>query len=180
MSAPALQLDFRRAPASPWRWVGWAALPIAALAGAAAADEQAVARDREAAAREHRDALEARLQATAPRRAAPPDAGALVLLKQANMVIEQLAVPWDDLFDAMEAADARGLAVLSMTPSARDRSLRMAGEARSLGDVLAYAGRLSAQPVLSQVHLLGYSTVARDRVTVVTFTLGATWRVQQP
>ena len=106
----------------------------------------------------------------------PPDASTLAASRRANAVIDQLSVPWADLFHAVEAADASGLAVLALTPNARDRTLRLAGEARSMGELLAYVERMAAQPTLRQVHLLGYSTAVRDGVSVVTFTLAATWR----
>jgi len=180
MSAAPLELDFLRAPRSSWRWLGWFALLSAALVAAAAADEHARAQDREAAARARVATLEARRAAAAPAPAAPADAPTLALLQQASLVIDQLAVPWDRLFDALEAADAHGVGVLSLVPSARDRTVRMAGEAKSVDDVLAYTKRLSAQPVLSQVHLQSYATTTRERANLVVFTLGAAWRQSQP
>ena len=66
--------------------------------------------------------------------------------------------------------------MLALTPNARDRSVRLIGEARSMDELLAYADRLAAQPALSQVHLLGYRSVAREGVSVISFTMAATWR----
>jgi len=177
MTTAALQLDFKRAPASRARWIGWlllaAAVPAVILTSEAysrAAQSWELAQSRNA----H---LQGRLQADSPRRAAaPPDAATLAAIRRANAVIDQLSVPWADLFDAVEAADARGLGVLSLTPNARDRSLRLVGEARSMAELLAYVERMAAQPALRQVHLLGYSTAVRDGVSVVSFTLAATWR----
>ena len=45
-----------------------------------------------------------------------------------------------------------------------------------MNDLLAYVGRVTEQPALSGVHLLGYNTVLREGVPVVAFTLAATWR----
>ena len=179
MTTTALQLDFKRPPASRARWLGWlvlaAALPAVVLTSEAYSHAD---QTRELAQSRHAH-LHGRLQAYSPQRAAmPPDATTLAAIRRANAVIDQLAVPWADLFGAVEAADARGLSVLSLTPNARDRMLRLAGEARSMGELLAYVERMAAQPALRQVHLLGYSTAVRDGVSVVSFTLAATW--QQP
>ncbi len=177
MSAAPLQIDFRATPRARSGWLGWALL-VAAVLGVLMFSEQLTdASQRHAAAQSRHELLSERARDKAPRRAAAaPDALTLAEVQRANRIIDQLTVPWDALFDAVEAADARGLAVLSLTPNAIERSLRMAGEARSVKELLAYVARMAEQPALSQVHLLGYSTVPRDGVPVVAFTLAATWR----
>lgn len=177
MTTAALQLDFTRPTASRARWIGW--LVLAAAVPAVVLTSEACSRaDQTWTLAQSRHAhLQGRLQADRPQRTvAPPDATTLAAIRRANAVIDQLSVPWADLFNAVEGADARGLGVLSLTPNARDRTLRLAGEARSMGELLAYVERMAAQPALRQVHLLGYSTAVRDGVSVVSFTLAATWR----
>ncbi|MES2099750.1 MAG: PilN domain-containing protein [Pseudomonadota bacterium] len=143
------------------------------------ANGHADARQRQATAQSRHDRLEARSRATEPRRTpVVPDAQALADLRRANAIIDQLTVPWDALFDAVEAADARGLGVLSLTPNAREHTVRLAGESRSMNELLAYLERLAAQPALGQAHLLGYSTAQRDGVELVSFSLAATWRLR--
>lgn len=177
MTTAALQLDFKRPPASRARWLGWLMLAAALPAVVLTSEAYSRADQTWALAQSRHAHLQGRLQADRPQRtAAPPDATTLAAVRRANAVIDQLAVPWADLFGAVEAADARGLGVLSLTPNARDRTLRLAGEARSMGELLAYVERMAAQPTLRQVHLLGYSTAVRDGVSVVSFTLAATWR----
>lgn len=177
MTAPALQLDFRQPPRSRWRWVGWLAL-VAAVIGVVAVSESysEAALATEQAQRRHA-LLEARLPEVSPRPgAAAPDAQTLADIGRANAVIDRLTVPWDALFDAIEGADAGQLGLLSLAPNASDRSLRLAGEARTMDDLLAYVERLAAQATMGQVHLQGYRNTQRDGVPVVSFTLAATWR----
>ena len=177
MRSTALQLDFRRRARSPWRWLGGLLLVTAVLVGVAFSKQYGAVEQRHAAALERAASLNARQRATGPRRAAVvADPQALASLKRANVIIDQLTVPWDGLFDAFEAADSRELGLLSLTPNARDRSVRLAGEARSMNELLAYVDRAAAQPALGQVHLLGYNTVQRDGVSLLSFTLAATWR----
>jgi len=177
IGSAALQLDFRRAASTPWRWLGWALLVLAALAAVAFGDHYAAIELRHATALGRAESLNEQQHAKRPRRtAAVADPLEIASLKRANVIIEQLTVPWDGLFDAFEAADSRDLGLLSLTPNARDRSVRLTGESRSMQALLAYVERAAAQPALGQVHLLGYNTVQRDGVDVVSFTLAATWR----
>ena len=177
MTTAALQLDFKQPPASGARWVGWLVLAAAVPAVVLTSEAYSRADQTRELAKSRHVHLQGRLQAgSSQHMVAPPDATTLAAIRRANAVIDQLSVPWADLFNAVEAADARGLGVLSLTPNARDRTLRLAGEARSMGEMLAYAERMAAQPTLRQVHLLDYSTAVRDGVSVVSFTLAATWR----
>lgn len=177
MTTAALQLDFKRPPAARARGVGWLVLALAVpvvVLSAQAYSRSTAAWER---AQDRHAHLQGRLRVSeTPRVSAAPDAATVLAVRRANAVIDQLSVPWDDLFAAIEAADARGLGVLSLTPNARDRTLRLAGEARSMAELLAYVDRMAAQPALQQVHLLGYGSTARDGVPVVSFTLAATWR----
>ena len=179
MSTAPLQLDYRRAPTSPWRWVGWMLLALAALASIVVADRYESVSSRHDIVQARAEQLTDRLRGAKPERPrAAPDQRVLGELARARTIVDELTVPWSDLFDAVEAADAKPLGLLALTPNARDRSLRMAGEARSVGDVLDYVDRMASQPALGQVHLLGYQTVVREGVPVVSFTLAASWRHQ--
>ena len=180
MSTAPLQLDYRRAPTSPWRGLGWLLLALAAVASIVVADHYESVSSGHAIVQARAEQLTERLRVAGPERPkSAPDQRMLGELVRARMIVDELTVPWTDLFDAVEAADAKPLGLLALTPNARDRSLRMAGEARSVVDVLDYVDRMASQPALGQVHLLGYQTVVRDGVPVVSFTLAASWR-QQP
>jgi hypothetical protein len=106
----------------------------------------------------------------------PADAQTTADILRANLVIDELVVPWERLFDAIEDADPGGLGALALTPNARDRTLRLTGEARDLNELLAYVDRMGAQSLLGEVHLQGYNTVMRDGQPVLSFTLAAVWR----
>ena len=179
MKPQPLQHDFRRPPGSRWRWCGWALLAAAVGVAVALADRHAQIERAHTAAQERHERLSERLRARAPRSAAAsPDAQTLADIRRANAIIDQLTVPWDGLFDAIEAADARGLGLLALTPSARDRTLRLSGEVRTVPELLAYVESLAAQPALGRVHLLGYSTTVRDGASIVSFTMAASWKGQ--
>ena len=176
MAARAIPLDFQAKPASRWRVVGLALFAAAMALAGWAASQQAADDDLLETLQARQTLLRQRLRGELPMRAgAPPDAQAVHRIQRANEAIDQLALPWDELFAAVEAADARGLGLLALTPDAKLRTLRLAGEARTMPELLAYVERLAAQPALRQVHLLGYETVQRDGAEVVAFTLQARW-----
>lgn len=183
MTRSALQLDFRRPAVSGGRWIGWGALLVAVMGVVAVSEAYGEAAQIHALAQSRHDQLEARSQQRNPgrdrlRNAEMADAQTQADMRQANAVIDRLVVPWDGLFDAIEGADAQGLGLLALTPNARDRTLQLVGEARTMDELLAYVERMAMQSGLRQVHLQSYSVAARDGVPVVSFTLAATW--QQP
>ena len=103
MRTPALRIDFRRSPRSGGRWIGWLALAgavplVIALSGA----YSEVTQIHEAAVHRH-DRLTDRLRGGGVRRAVvPTDAQTLADVRRANLIVEQIVVPWDALFDAIE------------------------------------------------------------------------------
>lgn len=170
----ALLLDFHPSSTRKRRWGEWVLL-VAALVGVALF-AGALARSRGAIETQEArlDLLTARLRPARPRaESVGPELAHRIAA--ANQLVDELAVPWNALFDAIESADARGLGVMSLAPNARQRTLRLGGEARSVPDLLAYVDRLAALKVLEQVHLEGYETVQHDGIDVVSFTVEATW-----
>ena len=170
-----LQLDFHPRAARASRTLAWGALALACIAAGATALHLARANDALSELRARHDVLEARAHPVA-RRAEVVGPELVHRIASANLAIDALAVPWDALFRSIESADARGLGVMSLVPNARTHLLRLSGEAKSVPDLLAYVDRLAALQALQQVHLEGYETVVRDGVSVVSFTVAATWR----
>ena len=176
MAARAIQLDFRSPPVSRWRLVGWALFVMALALAIWVVARQAEDDDRLESQQARQTLLRQRLQGSLPARPGmPPDAQVVRQIQSANDAIDQLTLPWDELFAAVEGADAQGLGLLALTPDAKLRTLRLAGEARTMPELLAYVERLAAQPTLHQVHLLGYDSVQRDGAEVIAFTVQARW-----
>lgn len=168
MKMPALDLDF--APRRP-RWPAWLLLAI----GLAVATDVALTWTelrREAGALEQPRG--ARLAAAGPK--APLPEAVQRELDAARQVLQELALPWEALFQAIEGATSADTALLAIEPDSSKRALRIGGEARDFPAVLGYVERLGAQPVLSGVHLVTHQV--RDDVAErpVQFTLLATWR----
>jgi len=170
MVMPALDLDFapRRA-----RWPAWLLL----AAGVAVAADVALTWSelrREASALEQPRA--ARRAAAAPK--APLPEGLQREFDAARQALQELALPWDTLFQAIEGAGSADTALLAIEPDPGKRALRIGGEARDFPAVLAYVERLAAQPVLAGVHLVNHQVREDVAERPVQFTLLATWRAQ--
>jgi hypothetical protein len=173
-----IDLDFIRPAARRWRWLGWLVLAAVAALAAWLADSHSRLQERLDALEARNDALSARLHPKREARSTAPSPETTKRVQRANAVIQRLTLPWEALFNSVEAADSRSLALLSLEPNARELSLRLTGEASSVDEVLAYVDRLARQRALAEVHLLSFDTVQREGAPVIAFVLSARWLPQ--
>ena len=97
-------------------------------------------------------------------------------IKKANAVLQQINVPWGELFAAIESAENGDVALLAVQPDARSRTLLVGGEARDLPAALAYLGRLERTGRLGDVVLMTHEVKAKAPGQPVAFTLSAAWQ----
>lgn len=93
----------------------------------------------------------------------------------ARLALEQIGLPWDDVFLALESASHKDIALLAVNPDPRKRQLRLAAEARNLGAMLAYHQRLEKASHLRDVALTDHEVAADDPQHPVRFNIVATW-----
>ncbi len=174
MRIARLQLDYERSP-SRARWAGWLALAVG-LGATAICVQTLVDLRRDA------DALEWRL-ARLERKSAPVIRGTLKpadsqrlgeQIKYADGIAAKLTLPWDELFRAVEGAEAKDVALLSLEPDSRHRSLRITAEAKDKQAMLAYLASLASGKTLLDVHLIEHEVQA-EAGQPVRFTLLASW-----
>ena len=91
-------------------------------------------------------------------------------------VTQQLQLPWDALLQDLETLDSPTVALLSLDAQGQARTLRLTGEAKSMGEALAYVGRLRALPSLDAALLTSHEEKLAGTVKVIRFTVDATWR----
>ena len=128
-----------------------------------------------AAARQQVMARHSKIKPAAP----PLDAEALQQqIRQANAILQQLALPWDALFQTLEATRDQDIALLSIQPDAAKQSVRIGGEAKNLTTLLAYITRLEQGRVLDHVYLTSHEVRTQDAEQPVRFSLAAHWAVQ--
>ena len=171
----ALNLDFarRRRPA-PLAWLALAA--SLALATDAMLHRAALAEELE---RAERSAL-AMASDPAARRARTPDPALTRDTKRAEQVMQRLALPWDELFRAVESAGTERVALLALQPDSRRRELNISGEAADFASMLAYVDRLGKSSALRGVHLVRHETRQDDPQHPILFTVAARWVGSEP
>lgn len=98
-------------------------------------------------------------------------------IKRANEVVDQLALPWDQLFSAVEEATGKDVALLTIQPDKRKDEVAISGEARDVAAMLDYMRRLNAAKPLHKVDLLSHQIQQQDPQKPVRFNLSAKWIV---
>ncbi len=96
-------------------------------------------------------------------------------LKAANRVLTRLSMPWDALFQEMEASIDEQVALLSVEPDTEKRELRITAEAKNLGAMLAYMKRLQAIALFKDAHVSSHQIQLQDPQRPVRFMLSARW-----
>jgi hypothetical protein len=171
-----LHLDFVR-PRAPRTWLGAGLLAAGVVASAAALLEYRVLAD-EVSRLEARVADTQRMaRRDLPRlRQASLDPKAVAdEVRNANVVLAQLTIPWGALFREIEAAANPNVALLSIQPDAASRAVRIAGEARRFEDVLAYVERLEKRDALANVFLTSHEMRQGNAPRPVAFGVSAQW-----
>lgn len=121
------------------------------------------------------------LQLVAKRRATPSQAGSAdtgtdAEAARASAIKRQLNLPWDQLFNAVEASKGESIALLSIAPDAQLRQLKLAGEAKSFADMLEYVKRLNGISMFESAYLLDHGLARQGSGEIVRFTIVATWK----
>jgi hypothetical protein len=176
MALQEIQLDFMHPGGRASRF-GPLLLVVGVVAALGALSYQReVARElvvREARLAELRGMANRTLPALAEKESDTPEARSEI--QKANAVLQQLNVPWGELFTAVESAEGADVALLAVQPDPRSRSVVIGGIARNLPAVLAYMGRLEQTKRLRDVVLSSHEVKTKEPGQPVTFALSATW-----
>lgn len=177
-----LRLDYRRSGA-PVPWLGLAVLAVALAMLAATAAHYRTLERRIA----FWEARAERFERLSSRRvhAAPPlteqEARLQALeVKQANQVVDQLTLPWNALFKAVESSGGKDVALLSMEPDMQKGTVKISGEAKDLDALLDYVEKLSARQVFDRVFLQNHKIQQTDPEKPLRFSLLAYWKGAAP
>ena len=170
-----IRIDFgTRAPAAPWWALSLFAVAFAACGwemwhlGAAEAALIEVRRD----AQSQRDLLAMRAPAAVPARfdVAP------ARIVEINRAIRRLNLPWDKLFEALEAAKPENVALLALEPDAEKQVLKIGAEARDSAAMLDFVQALAARPAFGAIHLVKHEINEQDAMRPFRFQIEAHWK----
>jgi hypothetical protein len=158
-----LELDFvRRRRAAPW--AGRLALALAAAVAADLGHSYATLRH-------SMDEAESRLaQMPAQARGAAPSASPEEIAA-ARETVERLAMPWQELLGALEAAASEDVALLAIEPDPKSGTVRISGDSKDYPAALGYVASLGRVEALSRVELVRHEA----KKHAVGFTVSAKW-----
>jgi len=96
-------------------------------------------------------------------------------VKQAREIISWLNLPWEPVFDSLELAASKDVALLSLQPNAASRAIRISGEAKNLQGLVEYVEALEREPVFKNAHLVNYRVRQDHPQRPVNFLIALTW-----
>jgi len=118
--------------------------------------------------------LERRARGLAP--VAPPvDALLEQEIRRVNEVIDQLALPWDRVFHAVEGAAAERVVLLGIVPDAKSGMVQISAQAADAEAMFDYVKGLEQQRELSQVYLLQHQHQRQKTLWPLRFLVSASW-----
>ena len=172
----ALTLDYRRTDRT-WHWAGLALL-LLMLAGAVQMVAYYRALTDEIA---HLDKLAARIEHKLhPVRVPTPITSAQAQqlateVNNANEVVLQLNLPWDQLFQTVESANGDDVALLGIVPDVKRGRIKVSGEVKEFGVLLDYLRTLQESEFLTGVYLEHHQVQEQDPEKPIRFALDASW-----
>jgi Fimbrial assembly protein (PilN) len=89
--------------------------------------------------------------------------------------VERLALPWNELFGALEAAANDRVAVAGIEPDPKKGTVTISGDGKDYLAALSYVFNLSRSESLGHVQLLRHEQKANDPNGAVSFAVSATW-----
>lgn len=92
-----------------------------------------------------------------------------------NAAVLQLNTPWQALRDAIGAATPPAIALLTLEPDLRRRSMRITAEAKTSDDMIAYIELLKQQELFGAVALVRHEISELDPNKPIRFQLDAQW-----
>lgn len=96
-------------------------------------------------------------------------------LKFANRVIGRLSMPWDHLFNELEASVDEQVVLIGVEPDAEKGRLVLTAEGRNLSAMLNYEKRLADSSLFRDVIIQNHQIQLQDPQKPVRFVIGAVW-----
>lgn len=168
-----LDIDFAAKPRRPTRVAGLALLLAGAAALSVVSLEIEDLEQQTTVAEARLKSLTRRGAALAAKSAAGPGKDAAGAA--AGEVLTRLRTPWPDLLEQLEGLADLPVVVLDLDAEAHGRSLRLAGEAKTMEDMLAFVEKLRQSRRFDEVYLEKHEPRRLGAVEVLAFTVQAAW-----
>lgn len=96
-------------------------------------------------------------------------------LEKANVILQQINLPWESLFDSIEHVATEDIALLSLQPNVTNRTLRIRGEARNMAVLLDFVEAMEREVIFEKAHLVNYKIKQDSPYRPIDFLLTAVW-----
>jgi hypothetical protein len=97
-------------------------------------------------------------------------------VKRANEVVRELLQPWERLFQAVESAGGKDVALLALEPNPERKTVKIRGEAKDMQALLGYVRRLQDCDSFAAVYLQSHQVQQQEAQKPVRFVLLADWK----
>jgi hypothetical protein len=89
--------------------------------------------------------------------------------------VQRLALPWDELFMALESAASDKVALAAIEPDTAKGTVKISGDGKDYLAALSYVSNLSRTEGLERVELVRHERKAADPNGPVSFAVSAAW-----
>lgn len=97
-------------------------------------------------------------------------------VRAVNAAIEQLNLPWPEIFALLERSKSDKVALLALEPDGRKRLVQIQAEARTPEHMLAFVERLRQQPEVEAAYLTKHEINDRDANRPYRFRVDLRWQ----
>jgi hypothetical protein len=97
-------------------------------------------------------------------------------VKNANIVLHRLSVPWEELFKAVESSSGSNVQLLALEPDFDKKQVQITGEASSYKSLMKYMTELEQLDVFGTVYLQNHEVRQENPENPVKFSLLANWK----
>lgn len=95
--------------------------------------------------------------------------------KEADAVIQQLNLPWPNLFKMLETTREPSIDLLELTPNPQTGEVLIIGQTANLKSVFDYMERLKKSQVFSKINLNSHEKTLHNGTQALRFTIVAKW-----
>jgi hypothetical protein len=97
-------------------------------------------------------------------------------VNNANVVLRQLSIPWDALFEAVESSAERKVTLLALEPDVEKQQVKITGETKDYKSLMNYLMKMQEYPIFGSIYLQNHHIQLQEPDQPVRFTLLATWQ----
>jgi Tfp pilus assembly protein PilN len=97
--------------------------------------------------------------------------------KAIEVAVDEILLPWNSLFKALESANHEGIQMLAIEPNPKSKLVRIKAIALDTESMMRYLNNLDAQKTLGKVHLVSHEVVEMNGQSAIELVVEAIWNV---